>query len=169
MGLSFNRGAQGMPEPDRTAGSSRDIAALTRALTLEEKAVLTVGIDTWRPASCPRLGIPSVRTTDGPNGARGDTRDHVSITPCLHTLGNLARRDLGPRHRSTGELDRCPASPRKGRPHPPRPNCEPASSPSFGSEFRVFLRGPRTRASSRRPTSGCSEHRRRSDNQAFRQ
>jgi beta-glucosidase len=61
----------------------RDIATLTDALTLEEKATLTVGIDNWRTASCPRLGIPSVKTTDGPNGARGDTVDHRSITPSV--------------------------------------------------------------------------------------
>ncbi len=72
-----------MPEPDRTAGSSRDIAALTGALTVEEKAAMTAGIDTWRTAACARLGIPSVRTTDGPNGARGDTRDHTSVTPSV--------------------------------------------------------------------------------------
>ena len=72
-----------MVEPDRTADSSRDIAALTNTLTLEEKAALTVGIDTWRTASLSRLGIPSVKTTDGPNGARGDTRDHASITPSV--------------------------------------------------------------------------------------
>ncbi len=61
-----------MPEQDRTAGPSRDIAALTGALSLEEKAAMTVGIDTWRTAACARLGIPSVRVTDGPNGA-GET------------------------------------------------------------------------------------------------
>ena len=71
-----------MPTPDRRAGasSSRDIVALTRSLSLEEKAALTVGMDTWRTASCPRVAIPSVRTTDGPNGARGDTVDHESVT-----------------------------------------------------------------------------------------
>jgi beta-glucosidase len=72
-----------MPEPDRTAGSSRDIAALIGALSVEEKAAMTAGIDTWRTTACARLGIPSVRTTDGPNGARGDTRDHTSVTPSV--------------------------------------------------------------------------------------
>jgi beta-glucosidase len=59
------------------------MAALIDALSLEEKAAFTVGVDTWQTASCPRLGIPSVRTTDGPNGARGDTRDHESVTPSV--------------------------------------------------------------------------------------
>jgi beta-glucosidase len=56
---------------------------LASALSLEEKAALTVGIDFWRTASIPRLDIPSVRTTDGPNGARGDTLDHESLTPSV--------------------------------------------------------------------------------------
>jgi beta-glucosidase len=71
------------PDPSAKAGSARDIVALTSALTLEEKAALTVGIDNWRTAGFPRLGIPSVRTTDGPNGARGDTENHSSITPSI--------------------------------------------------------------------------------------
>ena len=82
-----------MPAPDPSAkvSTSRDIAMLTSALTLEEKAALTVGIDNWRTASFPRLGIPSVKTTDGPNGARGDTLDHASITPsvCIPSATSL--------------------------------------------------------------------------------
>ena len=79
------------PDPRVKVSFSRDIAALTSALTLEEKAALTVGIDNWRTASFPRLGIPSVKMTDGPNGARGDTRAHESITPsvCIPSATSL--------------------------------------------------------------------------------
>ncbi|MGD0875931.1 MAG: glycoside hydrolase family 3 C-terminal domain-containing protein [Acidimicrobiales bacterium] len=70
-------------DPSADVRTSREIARLTSALSLEEKAALTVGIDTWRTASFPRLGIPSVKTTDGPNGARGDTLDHSSVTPSV--------------------------------------------------------------------------------------
>ena len=78
-------------DPNATVGSSRDIAMLTGALTLDEKAALTVGIDNWRTASVPRLGIPSVRTTDGPNGARGATLGGESITPsvCIPSATSL--------------------------------------------------------------------------------
>ena len=71
------------PDPSVKANASRDITNLTSALTLKEKAALTVGIDTWRTASFPRLGIASVKITDGPNGARGDTLNHTSISPSV--------------------------------------------------------------------------------------
>ena len=78
-------------DPRSKVSSSRDVAMLTSALSLEEKAALTVGIDNWRTASFPRLGIPSVKTSDGPNGARGDTIDHGSITPsvCIPSATSL--------------------------------------------------------------------------------
>ncbi|MGD1053724.1 MAG: glycoside hydrolase family 3 C-terminal domain-containing protein [Candidatus Dormibacteria bacterium] len=53
------------------------------ALTLDEKASLTAGIDFWHTAAVPRLGIPSVKFTDGPNGARGETDSFLSVTPSI--------------------------------------------------------------------------------------
>ena len=47
------------------------IEALLAALTLEEKASLLAGADLWNTSAVPRLGIPSLRVSDGPNGARG--------------------------------------------------------------------------------------------------
>jgi beta-glucosidase len=52
-------------------------------LTLGEKASLTAGIDFWHTAAIPRLGIASVKFTDGPNGARGETDSFQSVTPSI--------------------------------------------------------------------------------------
>ncbi|MBV9174797.1 MAG: glycoside hydrolase family 3 C-terminal domain-containing protein [Chloroflexi bacterium] len=41
-------------------------------LALEEKASLTAGTDLWHTAAVERLGIPALRLTDGPSGARGE-------------------------------------------------------------------------------------------------
>jgi beta-glucosidase len=49
----------------------RDIDELVAELTLDERASLTAGHDLWSTVRVPRMGIPSVRVTDGPNGARG--------------------------------------------------------------------------------------------------
>ena len=51
--------------------SPRELDALVAELTLEEAARLTAGRDAWSTAPVERLGIPPVRMTDGPNGARG--------------------------------------------------------------------------------------------------
>lgn len=48
------------------------IEELLAALTLDEKVAMAAGVDAWHTAGVPRLGIPSVKVTDGPNGARGD-------------------------------------------------------------------------------------------------
>jgi len=72
------------PEHELTARPRRDIEALVAAMTLEEKAALTAGVDTWRTAGVGRLGIGQVKMTDGPNGARGSTgEDSQSFTPSL--------------------------------------------------------------------------------------
>jgi beta-glucosidase len=44
------------------------------ALTLEEKVSLCAGSDAWHSVAIPRLGIPALKLSDGPNGVRGDGR-----------------------------------------------------------------------------------------------
>jgi hypothetical protein len=41
------------------------------SLTLEEKVSLLTAADFWRTKAIPEKGIPAIKTTDGPNGARG--------------------------------------------------------------------------------------------------
>ncbi|KAI9737342.1 MAG: hypothetical protein M1834_009496 [Cirrosporium novae-zelandiae] len=48
-----------------------DVEALLQKLTLTEKVALTAGIDFWHTVPVPRLDIPSIRVSDGPNGVRG--------------------------------------------------------------------------------------------------
>ena len=50
---------------------ARDLTSLAAQLDLDEKAALLAGADMWSTVAVDRLGIPSVRVTDGPNGARG--------------------------------------------------------------------------------------------------
>ena len=55
------------------------IVALVSRLTLEEKAGLTSGRDNWFTKAVERLGIPSVRTSDGPHGLRTQAGDAVGL------------------------------------------------------------------------------------------
>ncbi len=44
---------------------------LLARMTLQEKVSLLAGADFWHTVPIKRLGIPSIKVTDGPNGARG--------------------------------------------------------------------------------------------------
>ncbi len=46
---------------------------LLRQLTTEEKVFLLSGSDVWRTLGVERVGLPAIKVTDGPNGARGDS------------------------------------------------------------------------------------------------
>ncbi|KAL2010550.1 hypothetical protein VTN00DRAFT_6357 [Thermoascus crustaceus] len=67
-----------------------DIDKALSELALAEKVALTAGVDFWHTASVPRLNIPALRTSDGPNGVRG-TRFFNGVPaaclPCATGLG----------------------------------------------------------------------------------
>lgn len=50
-----------------------ELDAFVDDLTLEEQVALLAGTDNWHTAEIPRHGIPAMRVTDGPAGARGTT------------------------------------------------------------------------------------------------
>lgn len=55
------------------AGFSARITALVAQMTLEEKVSLLAGASMWNTVPVERLGVPAIKVTDGPNGARGDS------------------------------------------------------------------------------------------------
>ena len=51
--------------------SRADIDELVDSLTLEEQVALLAGADSWHTVPIERAGIPAMRVSDGPSGARG--------------------------------------------------------------------------------------------------
>ncbi|WVQ91624.1 hypothetical protein IAS59_005425 [Cryptococcus gattii] len=67
-----------------------DVGKVLGKLTLDEKVSLLSGADWWHTVPVPRLGIPAVKCSDGPNGVRG--RSHFKPTPatCIPCATALA-------------------------------------------------------------------------------
>ncbi|HYL51997.1 MAG TPA: glycoside hydrolase family 3 N-terminal domain-containing protein, partial [Acidimicrobiia bacterium] len=87
----FHRGIvaeDSLNQRERRAMSER-IEKLVAELTVDEKAALVAGIDLWHGPAVERLGIPPLKVTDGPSGARGEQwsgRPSANF-PCGSALG----------------------------------------------------------------------------------
>jgi beta-glucosidase len=66
---------------------SEFIDDLLGQMTLQEKVALLAGADMWHTVPIERLGIPSLKMTDGPNGARGSGRSANSLTSACFSVG----------------------------------------------------------------------------------
>lgn len=67
---------------------SRDIKAIIKEMSLEEKAGMCSGKDFWHLKSVKRLGIPEVMVSDGPHGLRkqSDEADHLGINDSIQAV-----------------------------------------------------------------------------------
>ncbi|KAK4648303.1 uncharacterized protein QC761_108840 [Podospora bellae-mahoneyi] len=66
-------------------------------LTLEEKVSLLTAADFWRTKSIPEKNIPAVKTSDGPNGARGGIfvgGTKAALFPCGISLAATWNKDI---------------------------------------------------------------------------
>ena len=83
-----------------TIAKDFDVDEVLEKLTTPEKISLLSGTDFWHTASVHRLGIPSIRTTDGPNGVRG-TRFFDGVPAACLPCGTLATFPLDRRQTLT--------------------------------------------------------------------
>ncbi|CDK28775.1 unnamed protein product [Kuraishia capsulata CBS 1993] len=77
--------------------SDLDIDSVLSQLSLDEKIKLISGIDFWHTAKIERLGVPSLRFSDGPNGVRGTKFFNgvpAGCFPCGTALGATFSKEL---------------------------------------------------------------------------
>ncbi|KAH8173841.1 PA14 domain-containing protein [Sarocladium implicatum] len=68
-----------------------------QTLTLEEKVSLLTAADFWRTKAIPEKGIPAIKTSDGPNGARGGIfvgGTKAALFPCGISLAATWNKEL---------------------------------------------------------------------------
>ncbi|KAI8287138.1 Beta-glucosidase B [Colletotrichum sp. SAR11_57] len=73
------------------------ISKILQSLNLEEKCTLLSGKNMWETADIPRLGIRSLKTSDGPAGVRGSRwtdGTHTTYIPCGISLAATFDPDL---------------------------------------------------------------------------
>lgn len=83
-------------------GDEARIDSLVAQMTLDEKASLTGGADVWHLPAVARLGIASIKMSDGPSGVRGqhhDMRRSLSF-PCGMAVGATWNVELASRYGS---------------------------------------------------------------------
>ncbi len=66
------------------------VEGLLARLTLDEKAALSAGSGVWHGSGVPRLGIPPLKVTDGPIGARGGNLGGGRTAACFPNGSALA-------------------------------------------------------------------------------
>ncbi|KAK3310655.1 glycoside hydrolase superfamily [Chaetomium strumarium] len=87
--------------PIQESGPPKDPRLLARkklaTLTQEEKVSLLTAADFWRTKAIPDKGIPAIKTSDGPNGARGGIfvgGTKAALFPCGISLAATWNKDL---------------------------------------------------------------------------
>ncbi len=112
-----------------------NVDELVDSLTLAEQVSLLAGRNIWETEAIARVGIPSIRVSDGPVGARGtDFNGPASVnTPCGTSLAATFDPDAGRRDRPSARQ----GDPGQGRPRAARAHGQPASHPDRRPKLRV--------------------------------
>ncbi|KAK6461969.1 beta-glucosidase [Scheffersomyces coipomensis] len=124
-----------------TSYKQLDVDYLIEELTIPEKISLLAGKDFWHTVPIPRLGVPSIRVSDGPNGIRG-TKFFNGVPsncfPCGTGLAATFNKDLLV---EAGELMGKEAK-MKGASVILGPTCNIVRSPLGGRSFESYSEDP---------------------------
>src|SRR5947209_19490649 len=78
------------PVEGESSNMREDIEKLLGQLTLQEKVAMLAGSDMWHTVPVKRLGIPALKMSDGPNGARGESFGNGTTAACFPAGISLA-------------------------------------------------------------------------------
>ncbi|OBA16913.1 uncharacterized protein OGAPODRAFT_12856 [Ogataea polymorpha] len=67
-----------------------EVEDVLQQLTEAQKIALIAGADYWHTTGLPQFGIPKIRTSDGPNGIRGQNHFNSTPTACIPSGTALA-------------------------------------------------------------------------------
>ncbi|KAJ8488421.1 hypothetical protein ONZ51_g3578 [Trametes cubensis] len=67
-----------------------DLSEVVEQLTTDEAILLTAGVGFWHTHAVPRLGIPAIKVSDGPNGIRGNHFFMSTPAKCLPSATGMA-------------------------------------------------------------------------------
>ena len=118
-----------------------DVEALLDQLTLEEKISLLAGKDFWHTVPIPRLDIPSIRVSDGPNGIRGTKFFNAIPSNCFPCGTGLAATFNKELLHEVGKLMGKEAI-MKGAHVILGPTCNIVRSPLGGRSFELYSEDP---------------------------
>ncbi|KAJ5626602.1 hypothetical protein N7528_004029 [Penicillium herquei] len=95
--MAMEDAAPAQVDPAFAQIANANIEKIIKQLTQEEKVSLLSGEDFWHTVPIPRLDIPSIRLSDGPNGVRGThffSSVPAACLPCGTAIGATFDRDL---------------------------------------------------------------------------
>ncbi|KAI0782097.1 glycoside hydrolase superfamily [Abortiporus biennis] len=128
-----------MPPSDFAKASIPD---LVEQLTTDEAILLTAGVGFWHTQAIPRLGIPAIKVSDGPNGIRGNHFFMSTPAKCLPSATALgATFDPELIHKVGLEL-LAPEAKLKSASVILAPTCNIQRNPLGGRSFESFSEDP---------------------------
>ncbi|KAM0752790.1 beta-glucosidase [Meredithblackwellia eburnea MCA 4105] len=118
-----------------------DLKKVLASLTIAEKGSLLAGPDWWTTTAIPRVGVPSIKCSDGPNGVRGSSHFLPTPAQCIPSATALgATFDVDAIKEIGGLLAReCRA---KGSSFLLGPTCNLQRNPLHGRAFESFSEDP---------------------------